>query len=388
MKNNLQMLLAKEKTEENLHELLDFLNSNQIKIKEILNIISKDDYLKLFELAVKKDNKELTNLFKKVTFFTYDLELLKEMWKVNPINYEIFEVLPVLFNDMNNSNMVIEESGEIDSQYKKAHQVFNYLKEQRLDWNKITQGNEIHFHASHPLLYKLIGLPTNKVYKNALKHAVFCSISKDTKFWLDKVSIKGMEQILLSRNINPEMKRQFAGSAEVRDLLIKKYLEEKLPLDNEIWINFQKRYKIAKNPLVLQELADLIIRKDFDISLFTEGEIAKSLSLNTLDKNKEFFKVYGFENKKLEMNLIRKAIIDVRKELIEYYVERLPNVYKYLNTKEFKAYKFKIKLIPKHDFKDDKQQYEALEYFEILAMNKKLQLDLKNDKNNNIKLKL
>ena len=71
------------------------------------------------ESDYEKETVNLTNLFKKVTFFTYDLELLKEMWKVNPINYEIFEVLPVLFNDMNNSNMVIEESGEIDSQYKK-----------------------------------------------------------------------------------------------------------------------------------------------------------------------------------------------------------------------------------------------------------------------------
>ena len=66
----------------------------------------------------------------------------------------------------------------------------------------------------------------------------------------------------------------------------------------------------------------------------------------------------------------------------------LPNAYKYLNSKEFKSYKLKIKPIPKHAFKNDKRQHEALDYFEILAMNKKLELNLKNNKNNSRKLKL
>ena len=388
MKNNLQTLLQKENTEENLNELLEFLDNSHISIKEVFKMISKQKCIQLFDLAIKKDKPELVNAFKKTIFLTYDLEMLKKIWEIQPIDKEIFEVLPALFQDMNNSNMIVQENGEIDSQYENTHKIFNYLREQKLDWNKLTQKENISFHASYPLLYELIALPTNKIYENALKHAVFYSVNKDVKFWLNKVSIKGIEQILLSRNINPEMKNQYAGAAEVRSLLIKKYLKEKLPLDNEIWINFQKRYKAAKNPLVLQELADFIIKKDFDITLFTEGEIAKSLSLNTLDKNKEFFKVYGFENKKLEINLIRWAIIDVRNELIEYYVEMLPNAYKYLNSKEFKSYKLKIKPIPKHAFKNDKRQHEALDYFEILAMNKKLELNLKNNKNNSRKLKL
>ena len=67
------------------------------------------------KLAIKNDKPQVVKSIKNTLFLTYDLELLKAMWKLSPINDEIFEILPTLFKDMNNSNMTFNETGEVDT---------------------------------------------------------------------------------------------------------------------------------------------------------------------------------------------------------------------------------------------------------------------------------